>query len=291
MKNFIRLNYNMYPKKIYKEKELFFFFSGNEKIYILKVSNDNLKSYIDISNQLYQNGVPISTFILNNKKEYLCKNNNYYIALLKYNDVSDNRIFLDDIIKYNINTDIISEYNIIKEWEDKIDTLEMEMTEYNKEFPIIQNSLDYFIGLSENGIQLIKSTKIINNSLAHNIHINDFNRNNYNNPLNIIKSNRMYDVAKYFKYKFYYDTIDYEELYKALNDKYNKVEDLIFFYSMMLYQEEFLEEVKLVLLNKKNENELNKYINKTKEYKELLKYIKINLHNLDYIKDIEWLDK
>ena len=82
----------------------------------------------------------------------------------------------------------------------------------------------------------------------------------------------MYDYANYFKYKFYYETINYDELYYLI--KNSNINDLILFFGLMLYQEEYFNLVKQILLDKQNEEDLNIYINHISDYKELLLYIK-----------------
>ena len=189
MKNFIKSNYNMYPKTIYKKNNIYFFFSENEKIIIVKTNKDSkyLDNLVKISNQIYNNGVLVSTFILNINNEYYTKKENDYIALLKYNDINVDELNIKDVIKYNIKDELnLEKLDLIKEMEKKIDTLESEMTEYNKEYPIIQESLNYFIGLSKNAIQMLKNININNNSLAHNISIDKFNVYELNNPFNLI---------------------------------------------------------------------------------------------------------
>lgn len=50
MKNFIKANYNIYPSKIFKNGNKYFFFSGNEKIFIIKLNkNNNINEKINIS--------------------------------------------------------------------------------------------------------------------------------------------------------------------------------------------------------------------------------------------------
>ncbi|MBQ6285668.1 MAG: hypothetical protein IJK67_05090 [Bacilli bacterium] len=291
MRNFIKSNYNIYPKKIYKKDDKYFFFSNNEKIFILKTFKDEkyLNKIIDLSNNVYKAKINISTFLLNVKGKFYTKKDNYYILLLKYNDDSYNEITLDDI---NINKTIsnlqIDNYNLINSFENEIDELEKEITEYNKEFSIIQKSIDYFIGLSENGIQLLKTINLKEECLCHNIDIEKYNKYEFNNPFNLIKTNKMYDYANYFKYKFYNKTIDYEELYKLIIN--NNKEDLICFFSCMLYQKEYFTCVKDILSNIKEEKELSKYINEINNYKELIIYIKNTMNHISEIQQIEWID-
>lgn len=289
MKNFIKSNYNIYPKKIFKKDNQYFFFSRNDKILIIKTNNIDL-SKIDLSNHLYNIGIPISTFLINNNGEYYCKKDNQYILLLKYNNICDNQIYLKDINTYDIKIQKINNFDIIKYWEDTIDSIELKLNEYNKEFPILQQSINYFIGLSENAIELLNNIKYNSDSLGHKLNIDNYNRENYSNPFNIIKTNKMYDIAMYFKYQFYNNNIDYDELYSVLKQNLNNINDIVFFYSNMLFQENYFNCVINIMNNKGEEKELNKYIDNINKYRELLKYIKSILHNITYIKDIEWID-
>ncbi len=289
MKNFIKSNYNIYPKKIFKKDNQYFFFSGNDKILIIKTNNIDL-SKIDLSNHLYNIGIPISTFLINNNGEYYCKKDNQYILLLKYNNICDNQIYLKDINTYDIKIQKINNFDIIKYWEDTIDSIELKLNEYNKEFPILQQSINYFIGLSENAIELLNNIKYNSDSLGHKLNIDNYNRENYSNPFNIIKTNKMYDIAMYFKYQFYNNNINYDELYSVLKQNLNNINDIVFFYSNMLFQENYFNCVINIMNNKGEEKELNKYIDNINKYRELLKYIKSILHNITYIKDIEWID-
>lgn len=291
MKNFIKTNYNIYPKKIYKKDNIYFFFSSNEKIVIVKTDKDKnyLSNLANISNELYRNGIMVHTFLLNINGEYYTKNENEYIVLLKINNNS-NVVTLKDINKYDINNSFnLEKIDIVNEMEKKIDTLEKEMTDYNKEYPIIQESINYFIGLSENAIQMIKTINIYNNSIIHIISLDKYNSYEFNNPFNLKLGNKMYDYALYFKNKFYNEYINYDELFKVI--KSNSKEDLICFYCFMLYQKEYFDCVKEILLNRIEEKSIYKYINKIKEYKELLKYIKDNLQNINEIMELEWIDK
>ena len=211
------------------------------------------------------------------------------IILLKYNDIIKDRIEFNDIFYYHIENNLLLNYDILNHFKNQIDVLEKEIQEYNKEHSLIQKSIDYFIGISENAIQLLSDININYDSICHNIGLTNYNKVEYNNPFNYIKANIMYDYANYFKYKFYYETINYDELYYLI--KNSNINDLILFFGLMLYQEEYFNLVKQILLDKQNEVDLNIYINHISDYKELLLYIKDSIRNVDKIREIEWLDK
>lgn len=106
MKNFIYQNYNIEIDKIYNKENYNYFFAGENKIIIVnvpKVINDKL---INLSNEicLYY---PVSTFLINKKKEYLCKYKNGYIALLKINCIDIDRIEFNDVMELEILKNII----------------------------------------------------------------------------------------------------------------------------------------------------------------------------------------
>ncbi len=289
MKNFIKSNYNISIDKIYKNNNHYFFYSNSEKIYILKVSDNKkrLDALIELSNELYKYNYEISTFIKNNKNEYYTKYDNKYIVLLKYNDILNDKLEFKDLKIHKLDK-YLDDYKIVDHFKNEIDELEQEIIEYNKEFPLIQRSINYFIGMSENAIQLLNDVNINNNYLCHDIKIKNCNKIEFNNPFNLIRTNYLYDYANYFKHCFYYAIIDYDELYYFI--KRRDKEELIIFFGLMLYQKEYFEDVKDIFKEKIDEEVINIYINKIDQYKELLKYIK-NSVNIREINEIEWLDR
>lgn len=291
MKKFIKTYYNINVEKIYKNKNNYFFYSGNDLIYIIKTdkNKEELDNLVSISNSMYLKNNNISTFLLNKEGNYYTKYDGSYLVLLKYNDIIKDRIEFNDIFYYHIENNLLLNYDILNHFKNQIDVLEKEIQEYNKEHSLIQKSIDYFIGISENAIQLLSDININYDSICHNIGLTNYNKVEYNNPFNYIKANIMYDYANYFKYKFYYETINYDELYYLI--KNSNINDLILFFGLMLYQEEYFNLVKQILLDKQNEEDLNIYINHISDYKELLLYIKDSIRNVDKIREIEWLDK
>lgn len=291
MKKFIKTYYNINVEKIYKNKNNYFFYSGNDLIYIIKTdkNKEELDNLVNISNSIYHKNNNTSTFLLNKEGNYYTKYDGNYLVLLKYNDIIKDRIEFNDIFYYHIENNLLLNYDILNHFKNQIDVLEKEIQEYNKEHSLIQKSIDYFIGISENAIQLLSDININYDSICHNIGLTNYNKVEYNNPFNYIKANIMYDYANYFKYKFYYETINYDELYYLI--KNSNINDLILFFGLMLYQEEYFNLVKQILLDKQNEEDLNIYINHISDYKELLLYIKDSIRNVDKIREIEWLDK
>lgn len=298
MKNFINYFYNIFPTKIFTENEYCYFFVKNSKIYVKKYyeNANELENLLSISNTLYENGVFVNTFIFNNKKECYTKKDKDNIILLKVNDTEDELLEITDIL--NFHKVVIPEINDMKElniysiWAENVDKLEEKMIEYNKEYPIIQNSINYYIGLSENAIQLMNESKKIKNNkiaLSHNIKFNLYSKKELYNPLNFVVANPLFDVANYIKYKFFKDIINYDEVESIiLNNIYDEY-DIQYFFSNLLFPNYYFDTVKDIIDNDKKEKELNNFINKINKYelflyecKEIIKK-KYNFPNISWI--------
>lgn len=292
MKNYIYLNYGIKIDKIFvKGKEKYFFYN-NTKYYIVENIKDInfVDNLFNLTNRLYYNNLTINTFILNNENKYLTNKDGNNICILKVNNMESNYT-LDYINKFESFNCNLADYDIVNEWKKTVDNLEKEMIEYNKEFPIIQNSINYFIGMAENAISLLNNYKkeIINNnnSIGHKIKLTN---TNLDNPFNFIKTNRMYDLSNYIQYKFYTNKNDYDEIEKMIKSIRNEYE-AIFLFSNLLFPKFYFDMVVDILNNIVNEEKLNVFINNIKNYKELLIYVQNRLKNVKEIQLISWISE
>ena len=292
MKDFIYLNYDLYVDKIYFNKR-YFFFASDYKIYIIKFNKDSLEGMnklISLTNNLYT-FIPVNTFLLNKNNEFISKYNDEYILLLRVNNIEKD-FELNDIYKFwNINSNL-DNYNILDDWMKIIDNLEKKLTTYNKEYPIIQKSVNYFIGLGENAIELLMdyNNQINNNndSIGHKLSYELFNNNDLYNPFLFIKTNKMYDISNYIKYKFLKNEIDYNEieLFFLNGNEYENV----FLFSCLLYPSIYFDLVNNILLEKEEEGKIELFIKRRKKYIKLLSFCKKIVKNNKNIKLINWFE-
>ena len=287
MKNFILLNYNIEVDKIYSDK---YFFVNDEKIYIIRTNKkDKEIDYLAaLSNELFLNGIKVNTFIINNEKKYFTKKDNINIVLLRVNEY-ENDFNINDIIRFqNINSDL-ENVNIIDKWSKTIDDLENELVDYNEEYQLIQNSIDYFIGMGENAISLLNNhkDKIVNDSIGHLINYKVFNRCILNNPFNFIKINKMYDIANYIKYKLLTNRVDYDEIDIIINN--NSDIENIYLFSCMMFPNIYFDLVNNIIKENETEETLNKIINIIKDHRILLINMRNSMKNVKDVKLITWL--
>ena len=291
MKNLIHKYYNLKIDKIYKSNNNHFFYINDEKIIIFLYygEEDHLKTLFNLTNDLFLNKVLVNTFLVNNNNQFYIKRDDHYIILLKTNEVETD-INWYDLEKFFYKNSTLESYNVISEWEKEIDELERNLIEYNQEFTIIQNSINYFIGLGENAIELLNNYKhhILksNDSIGHKYDINLFEKGALFNPFYFIRVNKMYDISNYIKYKFINNTINYKEIADIIQK--STTYERIFFFSCLMYPNIFFEHVKSVLSHTKNEIELKIFLSRITEYNKLLVYCK-NQMNLDIINSIMWI--
>ena len=287
MKNFILLNYNIEVDKIYSDK---YFFVNDEKIYIIRTNKkDKEIDYLAaLSNELFLNGIKVNTFIINNEKKYFTKKDNINIVLLRVNEY-ENDFNINDIIRFqNINSDL-ENVNIIDKWSKTIDDLENELVDYNEEYQLIQNSIDYFIGMGENAISILNNhkDKIVNDSIGHLINYKVFNKCILNNPFNFIKINKMYDIANYIKYKLLTNRVDYDEIDIIINN--NSDIENIYLFSCMMFPNIYFDLVNNIIKENETEETLNKIISIIKDHRILLINMQNSMKNVKDVKLITWL--
>ena len=88
MKNAINYFYNLYPDKVYKEQNHFYFYLEDIKfcIYLYERNVLEIEELVRVSNELFNNNILVSTFIktMNNNFYFSYDEENY--VLLKINN-------------------------------------------------------------------------------------------------------------------------------------------------------------------------------------------------------------
>lgn len=288
MKDFIYINYNIIVDKIYIKDNKKFFFISNEKVYIIEYEGKKelLLELFNISNYLFNNGIKVNTFIFNTKSECYTKKDEIYIVLMKENSIEE--VSFDYLKKFNNIKNNLNKFDVIKEWSLEIDMIESELLEYNKEYPLVQKSINYFIGLSENAIELLNNYSNLKcDSIGHKVGYNLYKDNILNNPFTFINTNKMYDYANYIKYKFILNEIDYNELETVINT--NDEVDNVFLFSSLMYSNIYFDLVKMILLGHEKEEKIEFFIKRINNYQKLLIFCKNKIKNVNEVKLITWI--
>ncbi len=271
--------------------------------YILKVKNNTLVlkeiySTNDI-NIIYKlsTDLNINTIIPNKENSLFTIINNKLYSLILIKRISI--LTLPNISNLsNININIIPElernnWEIL--WSNRTDFLEEFISQNRGKYPLIRESSDYFIGLSENAISYLVNTKrevqkddYLDRKVVSHIKLS----NSLYDPFNIIFDHKARDIAEYIKYSFF---INNTSIYRELDEyfKHNNYSKygIQVLYSRILYPNYYFNTIDKIITNTLEENKLNTIINRIDEYENYLYNIYLYLSKYYDIPLPLWLKK
>lgn len=301
MKNTLNYYYNLYPTSIHQINESYKCYVENEE-YLLTPCYDNLKlinEIYNLSNYLSQINVPCHKIIKNIKGQVLTLINNINYILMKI-VVQNNMITTGDILYFSL---IYIEPKYLNElkrndwnhmWSKKIDYFEYQVSQFGLRYPVIRESINYYLGMAENCISLFSYLNINyypQLSVGHNrIKIREGYLELYN-PLNFIIDNRVRDLSEYIKDKFFFAKYTKEEAEADISKfSFNNIEYSLLFVRL-LYPSYYFDCYEEVLRGIKDEKELLKIISKSKSYIIFLKNLYNFIKPISNMPDIEWIMK
>lgn len=273
MKNMIKYYYNIKIDKITKEEDNYIIISNNNH-YTLKQYNNNPNKINEQYklNQYINNQIIINNIILNkynniitniDKENYiLIKNQNIIPLTLK------NISYIEKINLPNTYTNLErNNWEIL--WSNMIDYYETQIGENQKKYPKIRETIDYYIGLTENAISYIVNTKnTINKEISDNKVISHSTLSSpLEDPLNIILDHKSRDVGEYIKESFYNNNkYIYQELEEYFTHNYYSKYGMQILIGRLLYPSHYFNMYDKIVSNKAKEEELDKIISQNKKY-------------------------
>ena len=190
----------------------------------------------------------------------------------------------------NINNLEIDHSNWVYLWEKKIDNIEYQMSHIENKYPLLNSSIDYYIGMAENAILYIKtslgiSQNINKKTISHIRFLDD----NYNNPQNIVIDYKSRDIAEYLKYAFFKEKYSYDEINLLLNKIYLDEIAIRLIYGRLLFPTFYFDLYDKIINNQADEKEILRVINKNVEYEDYLENIYNLLNSKKKIPKITWI--
>ena len=301
MKNAISYFYNLVASDIHQVKDNYFFIV-NEKQYVLTLYNrsyEELTEIYQITNILRMRNLPIHEIILNKDNNILTPLNQKNYLLLKINVNYKEIINLKDLLQFS-NYAIIDSgtYHLTREWyqlwTSKVDYFEYQISQFWKKHKLIRESFNYFIGLTETSISLLKNTNIKDNyylAVSHRRISPEDTLFDLYNPLNFVIDIRVRDFAEYFKRRFFISPVPLEEIKYYLLVSNLTTNEMILFFIRMLFPSFYFDLYEKVMEENFSEKKLVNIIENTKSYEEFLKELYNYLRPITNMPEIEWLLK
>lgn len=302
MKNLLNYFYHIYPDKIFKKDETLYFFLDEYKYFLIEFNRniEELNILVELANALYEKNIKVHTFIKNINDNFFVSFAGANYVLLRINTVEDEELDLIDIINFNksmiVDKNILYSNDWIHRWSEQVDRFENQISEYNKEYPILLSCFDYYIGLAENAISYLKVIEENNKEksmlyLSHKRIEYPLNYEFLYNPLNFMFDSKVRDVAEYIKVKFFYDAFDIEEFESyILNNKFLLgIEEIKLLYARLIYPTYYFDFFEKVINDREDENKFKKYIDLSNKYEYFLMDVYKFLKNKYNIEPIDWI--
>lgn len=299
MKNALNYYYNLNPTSIHQINNNYRCYVGTDEYLLTKYedTSDNINKIYELSTYLLQNKVPCHQIILNINNEIITSiNGEPYLLLRVY--VNNRQVTSEDIFAFsNLYADKKMFTNLTKDnwyemWAKKIDYFEYQISQFGKRFPIVRESINYYIGMAENSISLFSHFSFDNNLVVCHKRIkNNEGLIDLYNPLNFILDNRTRDLSEYIKDKFFFDRYDVNE---AKNDilKFNLNYNLLpLLFIRLLFPSYYFDYYEDVVAGKKNENILIKIVEKNNSYLIFWRDLYYFFNANNKLPEIEWIIK
>ena len=304
MKNTLNYYYNIRIDNLIKSNKDYYFYINNEEYHLIKYNRpiEDAPLIYNLNIQMLKRNAIVHSIILNKDNQVTTIINNEAYVLIKLCNYKNNKVNISDInymqnITYNIeyNKSLLRD-NWVKLWSEKIDYYEYQINQLGKEYPLLCDSLSYFIGLGENAISYlvynVKNEKEILVTSHKRIKVEDGSFEFYN-PLNFIIDNRIRDVSEYIKESFFLDSFNSNELKMYLDNINFSKEEYIYLFSRLLFPTYYFDKYDEIINNNKSEKIIIPILNKIKNYEHFLMsiYKYIIYEKKVQIEPIEWLLK
>lgn len=296
MKNFLEYYYNFLNITVH-EKNGYYYFQFNSNYYVFLESNRS----IDEINAIYKLNSSLRFYhriVLNRNNSPITYFNNRQYILLKINKV-DGRISYLDLKKQEVmmsrEFQVLLRNNWVELIEKKIDYLEYQREHIKNKYKVLDESLDYFIGMAENSIGYLNkamvSTKKSNNDnlVINHRRINDDSKLFFYNPLNIVIDHSTRDVSGYLKYLFINNSYNINILNDVINNLNLSSYGGQLLYGRMLYPSFYFDIYEKVINSREDEKSSYSIIMRTKEYEEYLSSIYKIINNKIKIPSVDWI--
>lgn len=301
MKETIKYYYNVYPSQVFELNNGCYFYFNDYKFYFVEFNRDlkELELLVKISNDLYNKNILVDTFIFSKDEKYYVLVENVPYVMIRVNSIESDLCSLKDIVYFNNLLKLKNEVRFNNDWAllwiNKIDAFEAELSEINTEYPLIQESSSYYVGLAENAVSYYKDTameedmeKIVVNLNHKRVYYNEFS-GHINNPLTFTFDYEVRDIAEYIKSSFFDGAIDFDEVVDLILDNNFSRASYRLLFARLIYPSYYFDSVKKIFVLDEDESILEKYVKKNKEYEDFLVDVYNVINRKVPIPPIEWL--
>lgn len=275
-----------------------YYFSYLNNNYVVYLYNRDIIDSIYLYNlnlELHNRGIIGYDIILTKTGEVLFNFEEKYYILMRYPLINNKIITYDDILNFNIEIDgnkykKLDQSNWSTSWSNKIDFIEYQFDQMKNKYPILDNYIDYYIGLWENAISYFNNNPVTNRKkyICHKrVHVN-MDLYEFLNPLNFVVDYKERDIGEYLKSFVVNKNFSFNSFNKYFSGL--SKDSIILIISRMLFPSYFFDLYEKIILDKMDEKKIDSVISKNSNIINTLKYIfnRFSYMNISYI---DWIKK
>lgn len=302
MKNIINYYYNLNLIDLFEIDNMYYFnYKNNDYFFLIfdrpiEDANSIFNTYLELKKrQIITNDI-----ITNKNNQVLTIVNNIPYILIKDN-TRNKCISINDILYIQNNTiGVINEKKMyrndwVKMWESKIDYYEEQLSLVNNKYKILDDTIDYYIGLGENAISYIVNNKVKTPNLCLSHRRIDINKGSFEfyNPINYIIDSRVRDLSEFIKTSFFLDKINFDLIRYYIDYMNFSRDEYILLIARLLFPTYYFDLYDSILNSNMDENIVINVIDKTKKYLMTVKniFFYILYQKRVSIPPIEWIIK
>ena len=290
MKNVLNYYYGII---IDEEKINHGYFSYNNHLFCLYEYKRNINEIeiLDYLNRLMlSRNLSINKIIRNVFDNIITYHNNKNYCLLMINYEYHDNFNIKFIPSFpNKELEILQRNNWGRLWSIKIDYIEYQLLHIRNSYPIINSSVNYYIGLAENAISYFNMLDLNNSNLY--ISHRRISESNMYNPLELVIDYKVRDIAEYIKYNFFYNHMTIDDINNYISKLDLENIDYILLYVRLIYPSYYFDLYEEIVNEKKEESEIKKIIELSSQYEELLFEVYRLLKKKVNILGIDWINK
>lgn len=295
MNNAILFFFNINTKEVKKINDNYYFnYAYNN--YVVQIYNRDIEEAIEIyylNLELLSNGFIGYEIILTKDNDVLFLYEGVYYILMKFPNIKNRIITYEDVINFNYipNTMFkkLDKSNWGITWSNKIDFIEYQFDQVRNRYSIIDDSIDYFIGIWENAISYYNDNNINSERcVCHKRVSTNMDLLDFTNPLNFVIDYKERDLGEYLKSFVISKNYSNASLDRMIN--FSDRDSVVLVISRILFPSYYFDLYEDIILGNKDEHELNDVISKRNNVLYLINYILFRYSNLN-ITDIEWIKK
>ncbi len=297
MKNAMMYYYNLEPSEIHQVGREYHFLYQEQMYWLRPYSRpiEELNELYTLSSWLCERGVCSHQIVKNEQGKLYTQLQNEVYVLLRLKKTGKDSICIGEIVSFQRLQIPINTYKYLQRqkwdilWASKIDYFEYQVNQFGKKYPVIRESFSYFCGLAENAISYVHLLPDVKHLvLSHKrIKINMTEMELYN-PLNFIIDDQTRDASEYFKDKFFYGYLTFEEVKYYLLYCID-ITDFSRFFARMLFPSYYFDIYEEIMGGRKKEKDLLKIIHKVSFYENFLFTIYTFMNQYTYITKPEWI--